>query len=277
VAQSISGSVSKIILGFLAFGSFGLICGEIIGRMVGIGTLGRTVLPKIWRSIHDLDFHKVRSLAHRYKKFPTFSLPAGFINELSLQAPTLLLSMMFGYEIVGLFSLSYSMLVLPISLISNSIAQVYFGEISELFRYKSDKILSLYLDTTKKLFMFGAPIILIGAVISPILFPLIFGSAWKEAGIFTLPLSILVISNFVVASTDRLELYGYNHWELYWNISRTILVIAGFYLAFQLGFSPVATILLYSIIMTIMYVICYLLNVKAIKQILQKKEIANAN
>jgi O-antigen/teichoic acid export membrane protein len=245
--------------------------------MVGIGTLGRTVLPKIWRSIHDLDFHKVRSLAQRYRKFPTFSLPAGFINELSLQAPTLLLSTIFGYEIVGLFSLSYSMLVLPISLISNSIAQVYFGEISELFRHKSDKILSLYLDTTKKLFMFGAPIILIGAVISPILFPLIFGSAWKEAGIFTLPLSILVISNFVVASTDRLELYGYNHWELYWNISRTILVIAGFYLAFQFGFSPVATILLYSIIMTIMYAICYLLNIKAIKLILQKKEIENAN
>ena len=277
LTQSISGSVSKIILGLLSFGSFGLICGEIIGRMVGIGTLGRTVLPKIWRSIHDLDFHKVRSLAHRYRKFPTFSLPAGFINELSLQAPTLLLSMMFGYEIVGLFSLSYSMLVLPISLISNSIAQVYFGEISELFRYKSDKILTLYLDTTKKLFMFGAPIILIGAVISPILFPLIFGSDWKEAGLFSLPLCIMVIGQFVVSSTDRLELYGYNHWELYWNICRTILVIAGFYLAFQFGFSPVATILLYSIIMTIMYAICYLLNIKAIKLILQKKEIANAN
>ena len=271
VVQSISGSVSKIILGILAFGSFGLICGEIIGRIVGIGTLGRTVLPKIWRSIHNLDFHKMRSLANRYRKFPTFSLPAGFINELALQAPTLLLSMIFGYQIVGLFSLSYSMLVLPVSLVSSSMAQVYFGEISELFRHKSDKILTLYLETTKKLFMFGAPLIFIGAIISPVLFPLIFGSAWKEAGIFTLPLSILVISNFVVSSTDRLELYGYNHWELYWNIGRTLMVFFGFYIAYVFTLSPVLTILLYSSIMTIMYAICYLLNIKAIKLILKNK------
>jgi O-antigen/teichoic acid export membrane protein len=276
IAQGISGSVSKIILGILSFGSFGLICGEIIGRMVGIGTLGRTILPKIWLSIHDLDFHKLRSLAQKYRKFPEYSMPAGFINEISLSAPTLLMSITFGLEIVGLFSLSYSMLVLPVSLISNSLAQVYFGEISELFRQKSDKILTLYLETTKRLFMFGAPVILMGAVIFPILFPIVFGSAWKDAGIFSLPLSMLVISNFVVASTDRLELYGYNHWELYWNISRTFVVLFGFFIAIQFNFSPVATILLYSLTMTVMYAICYVLNIKAIKLIMQKK-VTNAD
>ena len=56
VAQSISGSVSKIVLGLLAFGSLGLISGEIIGRLVGITTLGKTILPRIWRSVRTLDF-----------------------------------------------------------------------------------------------------------------------------------------------------------------------------------------------------------------------------
>jgi len=272
IARGIGGSVSKIILGMLSFGSLGLISGEIIGSMVGISSLGRTIIPRMWRSIHVLDFHKLKSLAVRFKKFPKFSMPAGFINEISLSAPTLLISMMFGLEVVGLYSLSYSMLVLPVSLISNSLGQVYFGEISELFRNKSDKILTLYQETTKKLFMFGAPIILIGAIIFPFLFPIVFGSAWKDAGMFSLPLSILVISNFVVASTDRLELYGYNHWELYWNISRTILVLFGFYIAYWFNFSPVATILVYSLIMTAMYAICYGLNIKAINLIAQKKD-----
>ena len=105
IAQSISGSVSKIILGILAFGSFGLICGEIIGRMVGIGTLGRTILPRIWLTIHDFDCHKVRTLAYKYRRFPTFSLPASFINEISLQVPTLFISGIFGFQIVGLYAL----------------------------------------------------------------------------------------------------------------------------------------------------------------------------
>jgi O-antigen/teichoic acid export membrane protein len=272
ISQSISGSVSKIIFGIFSFGSFGLICGDIIGRMVGIGTLGKKVLPKIRLTIKDLDFNKLRSVAKRYKKFPTYSLPSGIINEIALQAPTLLLSVLFGFQIAGLFSLSYSMLVLPVSLVSQSIGQVYFGESSELFRKKSDKILPLYLKTTKELFMLGAPLILFAAIVFPILFPLIFGSAWKDAAMFSLPLSILVISNFIVSSTDRLELFGFNHWVLAWNICRTILVLGGFLLAFQFKLSPVATILLYSLIMTIMYGICFILNVKAIKLSIAKNK-----
>jgi O-antigen/teichoic acid export membrane protein len=272
ITQSISGSVCKIILGILSFGSFGLICGEIIGRIVGIGTLGKTIFPKMWISIRDLDFHKLRSLAHTFKKFPIFSLPSGFINELSLQAPTLLLASMFGFETAGLFTLSYAILVFPVSLVASSMSQVYIAESSELLRHKSDKILALYLNTTKKLFILGAPIIFVGAVLSPILFPLIFGSAWKEAGVFSLPLSIVVISNFVISSTDRLELYGFNHWTLYWNICRTFFVLLGFYLASQFKLSPFATILVFSLIMTMMYVICYILNIKAIKRVLQRNE-----
>ncbi|MGD0534053.1 MAG: oligosaccharide flippase family protein [Methanoregula sp.] len=276
ISQSVSGAISKIILGILSFGSFGLICGEVIGRMAGIVTLGRTVLPKMWQSIKNFNIDKLKSIAKQYKRFPIFSMPASFINEMALQAPVVLLSIIFGFQVVGLYSLSYTILVAPVSFISSSMAQVFFGETSDLLRQKSDGILVQYLKTTRKLFLFGAPIILVGAVISPLLFPFIFGSAWKGAGIFSLPLSIMVIAQFVVSSTDRLELYGYNHWELAWNICRTFSVLFGFYLAFQLKLSPLVTILLYSSIMTFMYAICYILNIKAIKRVL-KNEFAIKN
>jgi O-antigen/teichoic acid export membrane protein len=267
IAQSISGSVSKIILGVLSFGSFGLIGGEIIGRMVGIGTLGRTIIPRLWRVIRNFDMQRMRSLALRFKKFPTFSLPSSFINEISLQVPTLFISGIFGFQMVGLYSMCYSMLVLPVSFVSGSIAQVFFSESSELFRQKSDKMLVLYLQTTKKLFLFGAPLILGGAVVFPYLFPIVFGSAWQDAGMFSLPLSMMVIAQFVVSSTDRLELYGYNHWELAWNISRTCLVLSGFYLAYVFTLSPVTTVLVFSFIMTVMYVVNYILNIEAMKRV----------
>jgi hypothetical protein len=177
---------------------------------------------------------------------------------------------MFGFQVVGLYSLTYSMLVLPVSFISSSIGQVFLGESSEVFRHRSGEILALYQDTTKKLFLFGAPIIFTGAIISPLIFPLIFGSAWKDAGMFSLPLSIMVVGQFVVASTDRLELYGFNHWELVWNISRTSLVLSGFYLSYVFALPPVPTVLIYSSIMTVMYGVNYILNIKAIKHVLKK-------
>ena len=175
ISQSVSGSVSKIILGILSFGSFGLICGEIIGRMAGVGTLGRTVIPKIWHVIKKFNSNKLKSIAKKYKKFPLFSMPATFINDMSLQAPVLLLSIIFGFQVVGLYSMSYSILVYPVSMISSSIAQVHFGEISALFRQNSPEILELYIKTTKRLFLFGAPVFFIGAIVSPIVFPFIFG------------------------------------------------------------------------------------------------------
>jgi len=224
----------------------------------------------MWHSIHDFNVQKMRSLAYRYRQFPKFSLPSAFINVIALQIPVLLLSSLFGYETVGLYSLSYSITSLPVSFISGSINQAYTAECSELFRQKSEKILPLFQNTTKRLFMAGAPIILIGALISPFLFPIIFGTAWKEAGIFVLPLSIFVIAQFVISSTDRLELYGFNHWGLAWNISRTLLVLGGFYLAFLFTLTPTVTILIFSSIMTVMYVISYFLNIKAIKLCLMK-------
>jgi len=270
IVQGITGSVSKIILGILSFGSFGLICGEIIGRMVGIGTLGRTIFPRIWLTIHDLDVNKMRILASRYRRFPTFSMPSSLISEISLQVPTLFIAGMFGFETVGLFSLTYSMLVLPVSFVVHSISQVFTGESSEVFRHRSHEMLALYQKTTKKLFFYGGPVILLGAVISPIVFPLIFGSAWKDAGLFSLPLSIMIVGQFVVSTTDRLELYGFNHWELAWNISRTVFVFFGFYLSYVFALPPVPTVLVYSSILAVMYAVLYILNIKAIKLVVKK-------
>jgi hypothetical protein len=65
-------------------------------------------------------------------------------------------------------------------------------------------------------------------------------------------------------------MYGYNHWELGWNIVRTVLVLSGFFFAIHFRLSPVATVLIFSMIMTIMYVVSYILNIKAIKLALKK-------
>jgi O-antigen/teichoic acid export membrane protein len=270
IAQSVGGSVSKIILGILAFGSFGLIIGEIIGRMVGIGTLGRTILPRIWIKIHNFDLKKMRTLAYTYRRFPAFSLPSSFINELSLQIPTLFMSGIFGFETVGLYALTYSMLVLPVSFVATSMSQVFIGESSEVFRTRSQDMLALYQSTTRKLLLFGGPLIFLGAVISPVVFPLIFGSAWKDAGMFSLPLSTMVIGQFVTSTTDRLELYGFNHWELAWNISRTFFVVTGFYISYVFALTPVNTIFVYSSILTVMYAVNYMMNIKAIKLVAKK-------
>jgi O-antigen/teichoic acid export membrane protein len=202
-------------------------------------------------------------------------MPAALINVVSTQAPVLFISMIFGLQTVGLFSLSYQMLLLPVSLVSSSISQVFFGEMSDFYRKKSDQMISFYIDTNKNLFLFGAPLIILGSILSPLLFPIIFGEVWKGAGLFSLPLCPLVIALFVVSSTSGiLELTGYNHWGLAWNISRTLMVIFVFYLALYYNFTPFITILLYSLIFTFMYIILFFLSIKAINNCIKGESIA---
>ena len=118
IYQSVSGQISKIILGLLSFASFGLILGELFGTVVGVGALGRTIIPKLFVSDQRVEKGKNHRSCDDSGRFPIYSLPAAFINVIALQAPILLLSNLFGFQTVGLYSLSYSMLVLPIGLVS---------------------------------------------------------------------------------------------------------------------------------------------------------------
>ena len=120
--------------------------------------------------------------AKRYIQFPLFSFPAGIINALALQLPIFMLSAIYGLSVVGMYSLAYTLLVLSSSLISSSLAQVYYAEVSKMMRENSKEIKNLYISTTRKLLMVGIPLIMIPCLLAPFLFPVIFGDVWKEAG-----------------------------------------------------------------------------------------------
>jgi O-antigen/teichoic acid export membrane protein len=155
-------------------------------------------------------------------------------------------------------------IVLPGSVISGSMGQAYLGEVSKMAREGSQELRSLYVRTLKHLSIIGIPLIGIPALCAPFLIPVIFGEAWAEAGGYCWPLAFMVIANFVASPTSLLSTYGYNHWLLMFDVTRTIGVFIGFYICYLFGVSVLTTLIIYSAIISLMYIVTIKLNLKAI-------------
>jgi O-antigen/teichoic acid export membrane protein len=265
INQGISGSISKILMGLFSMGPLGLIISYLISQIAGINTFMKALLKKDKSYFYLVTFKDMKLVARQYIKFPLFSLPSSLFTTISMALPAIMLSSIYGLEVTGWYSLAFGILVLPGSIVTTSISQVYFGEVSKLIREESKELLYLFLSTIRKLALIGIPLIGIPAIIAPFIFPIIFGDVWREAGFYCLPLALMAYANFCLSPTTQLSSYGFNNWMLYWDLLRLSALIGGFYVAIYLKLSPVETLLLYSIIMTILYIIVFFMNIIAIK------------
>jgi O-antigen/teichoic acid export membrane protein len=264
VSQSLAGSISKIAMGLFGVGTFGLIIGELLSQVTGIGTFLRQVWKKDRDNFKEISLSHIKRSAIQYSKFPLFSLPASVLNSVALQLPVFMLSFIYGFQIVGFYSLAYTVLILPTSFISTSISQVYLGEAAKLILVNPQKLKIMYISITKQLLRIGLPIVIGIALIAPLLFPFIFGDIWKDAGWYCIPLSLVAFSSFVIGPTSNLGTFGFNHWQLGWDILRTCSLLVGFYITLTLNFVPIIALFLYGVIMCLLYALSYQLHIKAI-------------
>jgi len=267
VTQGVGGIACKILFGIFSFGPMGLIIGHIVSQIAGISTLAGAMWRKESKKLNAISINGMKNAAKTYKSFPIFNLPASIVNTISLQLPPLMLLTLYDSQIVGLYAFAQTLIVLPGSVISASMGQAYLGEASKMVREKSQELRSLYLRTLRHLSIIALPLIGIPALCAPFVVPIIFGKAWAEAGWYCWPLAIEVMAAFVVSSTSWLEIYSCNHWVLIWDIIRLIAVLFGFYVCLLFELSPRAAILIYSIIMSIMYITYVLITLKAITRL----------
>lgn len=270
--QTIAGSLSKIVLGILSFGTYGLLVGDIISKISGIGTFITILVKQDLKSFKEVNIKGIVVVAKEYYKFPLYSFSASILNTIALQLPFIIIPLFYGLQEAGYYSLAFSVLGIPASLIGGSISQAFFGEIALLIRENPQKLESTYKNTTFKLLLISIPIILTISIISPYVFPIIFGEKWIKAGSYCLPLVLLLISSMTISPTSYLEVYGFNGWVLIWDLVRTVLVLCGFYVGHMCNLSSTEMIVVYGIIMTVMYIVCYFMNIMAIRKLVEKSK-----
>ncbi|MNJ14193.1 colanic acid exporter [compost metagenome] len=224
----------------------GLIVGYLIGQVSAVSVF----LRKIWREDRAV-FLKVSagsvvSNGRNYIKFPKYSIVGAFLDNAAVQMPVLMLSKFFDTHIVGVFSLTFRALNLPMSLIAASFSQVLFQRFVALDREAPDRLPAYVLKLFFILLGLMVPVVIFVWLLGPELFALVFGEAWRQAGDYASILIVAVAIRFSVSPLSTVLAMEHNVkigmlWQMiyFFTITSTLFIfrhaeMSDFILAFTL-------------------------------------------
>lgn len=277
INQGIAKVFIQIGLGLLGFGPIGLILGHISGQSMGSSVLSKTLTnDKGFSYFEDVSLKKMKKVAVRFKKFPLISSWSGLLNSANITIPVFLLSAFYGAEVTGSFGFTNRILTLPLSIIGVAISEVYHSEGSALSKNNPKKLLSLTKKISGRLFLFGLLLTAILIPFGPRLFIFVFGSEWHDSGVYSQILSVMLLMRLAVNPIGRamiiIERQGT---QFFLDVLRIILVVAAFYISKVLDLSSFVAITNYTIAMVSVYLITYIVIIRALKKKVREFEAHN--
>lgn len=173
-------SISSIQVAFYKLGAFSLIGGQAVGQGVGVYKLAQSAFRS--NSLPRTKMSDILAAGKEYKEFPLLSTWSALLNTASLQLAPILIISFYGASAAGLYALTHRVLAMPAGLIGNAVGSVFLSESPEAQR-RGD-LAQLTSSINKKLSIIGViPLFLILAL-GPLLFSLVFGDDWRDAGVY---------------------------------------------------------------------------------------------
>jgi len=232
VSRSTAVNVAQLSGGILQQGLIGLLGGQLLGQLMASGVLAY----QTWRAQGSffrqmLSMAKMKQAAHRYLRFPLYSAPQSLLNAVSQNVPTFLLMNAYGSTVVGWYALAHRLLEMPLSLLGQSLTQVYYQRASSAYQKKAD-VYGLLVKATVSLACTVVIPVLLVIWYGPELFSLLLGAQWQEAGRYAQWLVIWLFVGFLGSpSFATAQVYGLQHFLLGYEIalflSRTSILYWG--------------------------------------------------
>jgi O-antigen/teichoic acid export membrane protein len=268
ISQGISSSLIKVGFGYLALIPLGLFIGKIVETFSGIGSLLLSFLKEKPRFYKNYSWQKLKFVAVKYKKFPLIQTWSNLLMTLSSQLPILFIGAFYGSNVLGLFALAIAMISLPTTLIGQSIAQVYYSEITSYGTNNPQKIYDLTLSIMKNMLKISLFPVITLIIFGPWMFSLFFGFEWYDSGIYARYYSINIIFSLILTPiTNIFNLYQKQEVQLKLNIIRLTFVVMVFYICHYLDFSAKSAIIFYSLFIAIFSVYTMFTILKIVKKL----------
>ncbi|MGK0254541.1 MAG: O-antigen/teichoic acid export membrane protein [Mariniflexile sp.] len=265
VFQSSIGALSKIIFGLLGLNPVGLIIGQMLVQAGSVVTLFKFYSSNFNKK--KISLKRILFISKYYIDIPRFRLPSQVLLSLSMNMPILFFSSYFGIEVAGQVGLALMVLSLPISLISQTIGQAFYGEIANVGRKNPHQIQKISKDIFKKILLISLLPFIVLSIFGVDLFRLFFGPEWGVAGEYSRIMSLYIVANLASSPlVNILNIYARNSFFLWINLSRFLLLTGVFLASIVFDFSVIKTLLFYSISLSAHYVLITSLIFKVLKE-----------
>lgn len=277
LTQVVTGESVRIGLGVLGVGPIGLILGNIFRASAGsISLIARNIKSGKY-DIRNISLKEIRLGAKRYKDFPIFSAPSQILNSAGLNLPRIFLASLYGIEVVGAFGFASGIIALPVQLVGNSIADVFYGEAAKLRNSDPKRLKILSLQLLKKLLVIGFFPFITLVFFGPVLFSFVFGSSWVMAGRYAQILSMLVYARLIFMPFSRIfSIFEKQKIALFLDILRVCLVVIVFVFCKVFGIEEFIAIALYTLSMSLVYMITFIMG-QVIMTSAIKKQLAKSS
>lgn len=167
-------------LGAYKLGVPALLGGHAAGQGLGAGGLALSAFRR--PEFRQCSLVGMRQQASRHRKFPLYSTWTALFNTASLQLAPIMFVTIYGATVAGLYALTLRILSMPGSLIGNAVGSVFLSSAPAARREGTLKDLVEKLHA--RLAMAGALPLMVLLFFGPGLFEFVFGSEWREAGIY---------------------------------------------------------------------------------------------
>jgi O-antigen/teichoic acid export membrane protein len=266
VTQSVTQVALQVGVGTVVKGPLGLLLGHAVGRSNGTRTLAMLDWRNDLARLRQVRWAGMWRAMVRFRRFPVIASSTALMNTCNLRMPALLLAVYFGPAVAGWFALAQRVFALPSSVIGESVAQVYFGEVAATVNRDAGGLMVLFRGTLRRMFLLGLPLMLAAMAAGWFLFPVLFGRNWREAGIFVVAIAPMALAQFTAACADStLMVLERQDLAFYRELVRSGLLFSGILIAYLLKWQPRPAIFLFGATGTLAYVIYGLITWYAIR------------
>ena len=242
-SQSLGRGVSQVSLGAFGLGLPGLLVGEAIGRLLGLGRMLRVAMPGLRGAMQDPVSTPTTRIAGEFAQFPVAGVPSSLLNALAFHIPTPLIAAAYGLPVAGFFSLVQRVLGVPLSVIGASVGDALLQRVSQHARDAPDQALRLFRLTALGLLALAVPLAVVVIVLAPLTFAFIFGEDWRFAGTLAAVMAPWYTAAVVVSPLSRVVLvYRGQTTKLIYDVLSLGVAVASISLAASLGLAPVMAV-----------------------------------
>ena len=246
-------TLGKVFLGFVKLVGQGLVIGDMLGRIVSAVGCAVRAFVKDGATLRQVRMSGIVQSAVKYKEFPLYNMPGRLLNTLGQGMPVLLLTAYFSSDDAGLFSMASMVFVLPVSVIGNTLGDVYRQRANEEYKATGqclasfDKLLKL-----TSLMGFGALLMVVWFL--PWLMRVVMGADWYVAGQYAQILAPMMVLSFIANPLSSLFIVADKLRQFFW---WQVLYVVGSTVPLWLGhvlFGTIeGTLALYAVMMGVVY------------------------
>lgn len=181
-------------IGFSPITPMGLIAGTVLGSGIAVVLALHDFLKNDLSRLRMPSIRKLREIAYRYRSYPLYGVPQGWVAAVSWNAMPLLLLRFSGTQMAGLYWIAYRLLVAPVSLFNGAYRQSTLPILRGLSLQKSRALIAKH---TILISVAGSIPLLILFFFGETLFQVTMGAAWQKAGVIAGWMAIGILGDLV--------------------------------------------------------------------------------